>query len=267
MNNERLSNARMSDSKIKLSEELVKIVNKLPWNFPTSPNLPDLLVEPSGFRRIVENGMETCKDFLNTIQNIEENIEKNIPGITSFYLLTSEGKKRSDILCTISGSIVNRYASTSETSYYNETAAERQRKYGFMEDTASPIRSDLTESDMKSELKKAIFEKVGNIMLYMGRKLDQEEIISFYTALMALEKTMALKVDTNYCISTLGSVQFALEVGKLYGRSVETIYFGERSLQTETKPRDLLPIQHLWPIFAKLSIMKTILENLKTKDK
>lgn len=245
----------MNESKIRLSEKLVKIVNKLPWEFPVSPNLPDLLVEPSGFRRIVDNGMKTCKDFISAIQDIEENIERDIPGITNFYLLTSEGKKKSDVLCTISGSIVNRYASMPEESTYYNTASGT----GHISNIEERRRSDLTESDMKSELKKAIFEKVGNVMLYKGRKLDQEEIISFYTAMITLEKTGTLRADTNYCMSTLGSLQLALEVGKLYGRSIETIHFGERALQTETKPRDLLPIQHLWPIFAKVSIMNTII--------
>lgn len=232
----------MNDGKIELSEELVKIVNALPWNFPNNPNLPDILVEPSGFRRIVDNGMKTCKNFLDMIQSIEENIERNIPGITNFYLLTSESKNKSSIICNISGSIVGYpYDSPTQESYI-----ERR-----------------SETDIKSELKKSIFEKVGNVMLYKGRKLDQEEIISFYTAMITLEKIGSLKVDTVYCLSTLGSVQLALDVGKLYGKSTEIIHFGDNVLQTETKPIDLLPIQHLWPIFAKVSIMNNILERLR----
>lgn len=200
----------MNEDKIRLPDGIVKIVNMLPWDFPENPCLPDLLVEQTKFAITIDSGIKTCQEFLDSMQNIEENIEKNIPGITNFYLLT-ESKDR-PIAVAVSGMI-------------------------------STVRYNPDDIETTSELK--------------------EEIISFYIAMVALEKTRKLKIDTRHCASSLGSIKIVSGIGKLYGKSDEMVYYADKAIHTEC-PKELLPIQQpLWSIFAKISIMNEMLNKVK----
>src|SRR5688572_33100842 len=71
-----------------LSERWTKIANILPASGGLSfghVDNPHLLINPKQFLAVVQKSLKTCEEFLTTLQDIEDGLEKRIRGISSYY--------------------------------------------------------------------------------------------------------------------------------------------------------------------------------------
>ena len=232
----------MSEHKVILSERWTKIARVLPESFLSSLiGNNDLYVEPSGFRRVIKESLQTCEDFNAMLFKIEECLEKRIPGIASYYHLTHLEKNEGSIMTITSGAT---YMDSTSTS-----SATSGRVY-------APFATQ------KKEGTTSIFERAGESILYKGRKLTPEEMISFHTAMNLFRRTTTLKEQVNNCCSVLGSLSIVLERGKVFQKRSKTIYFGERALETFHENSDVLPLFPYWTVLSHTYLMKELLSRM-----
>ena len=251
-----------------LSERWTKIAIILPSNISSS-NIrhPDLLVDPSGFRRVVQTSLKTCEEFLNTLQKIEDALEKRMNGITSYYGLVV-APKEGDIYTirypiysgtlSVSGAMVNSVMlDRGEQASRGMMAANIGTSTGYPPSTAPEPEPEIP--------KESIFERHGDAILHNGYKLEPKEVISFERALEILSKLNSLRKTTTTCLTSFGALDEILEVGKIfsYRQESKVEYFGEHAINnTVDVKEDMVPLSNYWDTLSCVNRIKTISKKL-----
>ena len=232
----------MNEKRIGLSERWTRIANVMPDGFWPTVRHPNLHVEPSGFRRVVDSSLKTCEEFISTLSFLEEELEKRIPGVRGYHALVQE-----------QGHAPHNYA-RSNTSGATVVTMGAEVNY------AAPTQP---ESTKENEATSAIIERHGQALLYNKRKLEPEEVISFEKSMLILTKTKALKNGTNEAISALGALNAVLEGGKVFTMVPKLTYFGEQALNDTPITSDLIPLESYWTTLSNCYRMRTTLMYLK----
>lgn len=238
--------ASVKESKVYLSERWTKVAAVLPDYFGSGSQHPNLVVDPSGFRRVVQDSLRTCDEFLGNLTRVEESIEQRIPGITSYHDLSGlTTRSAGGYNFAMSGNIVTLSGVGIQMSRDGQASAEQPA----------------AQNNNKSH----IIKHIGDTWLYGGRELETDEVISMQKGLSILHKCYSLRTTTLDCIATFGALDVVLEVGKVYGLKRKIVYFehGERDLSEESETTELISLGTYWSVLSQVNRMKSTMSKLR----
>lgn len=232
--------ASLNVSKVYLSERWTKVAAALPDYFGSGSAHPNLVVEPSGFRRVVQEALNTCEEFLTMLSVVEAAVEERVPGIISYHDISkfTQSRGAGGYMSMMSGAI--------------------------MTVGVSGIGNVAGTPTVKDNGKGHIIKNIGDTWLYGGREMETDEIISMHKGLSILNKCKSLRETTLDCVATFGALDVVLEVGKVYGVKKKIVYFehGERNLSEESEQTELIPLTTYWSTLSSVNRMKSTMAKL-----
>ena len=244
-----------------LSERWTKIANILPASGGLSfghVDNPHLLINPKQFLAVVQKSLKTCEEFLTTLQDIEDGLEKRIRGITSYYSIVvaierdTSYQQYGGLPVSVSGATVSlNLASTNDGAYAMVANSDYER----------PQRKPQTKKQV-TKTESAIFERHGDAIIYNHRMLSDPEIISFNMALNILTKLYSMRKIIMESIAKFGSVEEVLSAGDVFSTTTKIDYYEEHALQTSVT-RELIPIDSYWSTLSSVNRMRALNDKLK----
>jgi hypothetical protein len=281
-------NEERERERIGLSERWTKIATILPNSISSHSNHPSLMVDPSGFRRVVKTSLVTCNRFLEMLQKVEDGLEKRIPGITSYYGLVVAPHRQSQVVRDYGGvvSVSGRTITLSENVFRPDSGyvAAAPTLYKMSQSQPQPQSQSQSQPQPQSQSqsqpespketgpisKASIFQKVGNYILRNDHKLGDDEVISFNRGLEILSKLDNLRDVSTDCITTLGALEEVLALGKLFSYRYEDEYNYTDPHQvkiTKTIREDMMPLQSYWGTLTCVNRIRTVQKKLSAQLK